>query len=133
MKIGMIGSSHYENKKKIKETIFQLIQKFGNDLTIISGGNNNGADRYVKKYALELGCDYKEVNPSHTVKNLYSCMREDWYGKQYSIRNFHVRNKILASMVDRLIAFIPKGDPAISAASAIMYAEKFSKKCVVIT
>ena len=133
MKVGIIGSTHYENKKKIKQTIFQLKQKFGTDLVIISGGSSNGADRYAKKYALELDCEYKEVNPSHTPKNLYSCMREDWYGKQYSIRNFHVRNKILGSMVDKLIAFIPKGDPAIGAASAITYAEKFNKKCIVIT
>ena len=26
-------------------------------------------------------------------------MREEWYGKQYSIRNFHVRNKILVGIV----------------------------------
>ena len=133
MKIGLIGSTHYENKKKIKDTIFQLKQRFGEDLVVISGGSLNGADKYVKKYALSLDCKYLEVNPSHTPKNLYSYMREDWYGKTYSIRNFHVRNKILASVVDRLIAFIPKGDPAIGAASAIMYAEKFNKKCVVIT
>ena len=133
MKIGIIGSRLYENKRKIKKTIFELKRKFGEDLTIFSGGDTEGAGKYVKKYALELGCTYVEVNPSHTPKNLYSCMREDWYGKQYSIRNFHVRNKILGSMVDRLIAFIPKGDPAVGAASAITYAEKFSKKCVVIT
>jgi len=133
MKIGIIGSRLYENKRKIKETIFELKRMFGDELTIFSGGCTDGADRYAKKYALELGCKYIELNPSHTPKNLYSYMREDWYGKTYSIRNFHVRNKILASVVDRLIAFIPKGDPAIGAASAIMYAEKFNKKCVVIT
>lgn len=133
MKVGIIGSTHYENKKRIKETIFQLKQRFGDDLVVISGGSLNGAEKHVKKYALALDCTYLEVNPAHTPKNLYSYMREDWYGKNYSIKNFHVRNKILASVVDRLIAFIPKGDPAIGSASTIMYAEKFNKKCVVIT
>ena len=134
MKIGLIGSMHYENKKKIKETVFMLKQKFADDLIIVGGGDNqNGADKYAKKYALEFDCKYIEVNPSHTPKNLYSYMRKEWYGKPYSIRNFHVRNKILSSLVDRLIVFIPKGDPAPKAASAIAYAEKFNKKCIVIT
>jgi len=133
MRVGIIGSNHYENKKKIKETVFQLKNKFGANLMIISSGNTNGADRYAKKYALEFGCNYVEVNPSHTPKNLYSYMREEWYGKDYSVRNFHVRNKILASFVDRLIAFIPKGDPGKEVLSTIKYAEKFNKKCIVIT
>ena len=51
MKIGLIGSMHYENKKKIKETVFMLKQKFGNDLIIVGGGDNqNGADKYAKKF-----------------------------------------------------------------------------------
>ena len=96
MKIGIVGSRKYENKKKIKETIFNLKQKFGDSLVIFSGGCPDGADKYAKKYALEFGCKYIECNPSHTVKNLYSYMREDWYEKQYSPKNFYVINKILA-------------------------------------
>ena len=133
MKVGIIGSSHYENKKKVKETIFQLKHKFGNELTIVSGGCNNGAEKYAKKYALELECTYVECNPSHTPKNLYSYMREDWYGKNYSIRNFHVRNKIMVSLIDRIIAFVPDGVSSNGAISTINYANKFSKKCIVIT
>ena len=54
MKIGIIGSRVYENKRKIKETIFNLKQKFGNDFSIFSGGDTDGAERYVKKYALKF-------------------------------------------------------------------------------
>ena len=71
MKIGIVGSRKYENKRKIKETIFNLKQKFGSELVIVSGGCHDGADKYAKKYALELDCSYIEVNPAHTVKNLY--------------------------------------------------------------
>ena len=133
MRIGITGNPEYHNKRKIKDFIFNLKNNVKDSIEIVSRANKNGADIYVKKYALSLDCKYLEVNPSHTPKNLYSYMREDWYGKNYSIKNFHVRNKILASIVDRLIAFIPKGDPAIGSASTIMYAEKFNKKCVVIT
>ena len=93
MKIGIIGSKQYENKRKIKETIFKLKGKFGEELTIFSGGGSDGADRYVKKYALELGCTYVEVNPSHTPKNLYSYMRKEWYGKDFNMKNFFVSKK----------------------------------------
>jgi len=133
MKIGIIGSRLYENKKKIKETIFNLKQKFGSDFTIFSGGDSDGAERYVKKYSLELGCQYIEINPAHTQKNLYSYMRKDWYGKEYSVKHFHTRNKILAKAVDKLIAFVAEGDPAAGTASTVKYALKFNKKVVVIT
>ena len=133
MKIGIVGSRQYENKRKIKETIFQLKNKFGDDLVIFSGGCLDGADKYAKKYALELGCNYVEVNPSHTPKNLYSYMREDWYGKKYSPKNFYVRNKILAKSIDRLIAFVPDGDNAKGTVNTVNYAVEFNKKVVVIT
>tara|TARA_R110000782_G_scaffold112813_1_gene202781 strand:+ start:55 stop:468 length:414 start_codon:yes stop_codon:yes gene_type:complete len=133
MKIGIIGSNVYENKRKIKETIFNLKNKFGNDFSIFSGGDSNGAEKYVKKYALELGCNYVEVNPAHTQKNLYSYMRKDWYGKEYSVKHFHTRNKILAKSIDKLIAFVAEGDNATSTASVVKYALKFNKKVVVIT
>tara|TARA_R100001163_G_C5010166_1_gene156389 strand:- start:362 stop:775 length:414 start_codon:yes stop_codon:yes gene_type:complete len=133
MKIGIVGSRKYENKRKIKETIFSLKQKFGKELVIFSGGSPNGADRYAKKYALELDCKYIEVNPSHTPKNLYSYMKEEWYGKQYSPKNFYVRNKILAKSIDRLIAFVPEGDSAKGTANTVNYAVEYNKKVVVIT
>tara|TARA_R110002020_G_scaffold82359_5_gene203828 strand:- start:12489 stop:12902 length:414 start_codon:yes stop_codon:yes gene_type:complete len=133
MKIGIIGSSIYENKRKIKETIFNLSRKFNEDLIIFSGGDSNGAEKYVKKYALELGCKYIEVNPAHTQKNLYSYMRKEWYGKDYSVKHYHTRNKILAKSVDRLIAFVAEGDNPTATASVVKYALKLNKKVVVIT
>lgn len=133
MRIGIIGSRKYENKRKIKETIFNLKQKFGNDLVIFSGGCSDGADKYAKKYALELDCNYIEVNPSHTPKNLYSYMRKDWYGKKYNTKNFFVRNKILAKSIDKLIAFVQEGDNAKGTASTVNYAVEFNKKVIVIT
>jgi hypothetical protein len=133
MKIGIIGSRLYENKRKIKKTIFELKRKFGEDLTIFSGGDTEGAGKYVKKYALELGCTYVEVNPSHTPKNLYSYMRKEWYGKDFNMKNFFVRNKILAKSIDKLIAFVEDGDNANGTASTVKYAVEFNKKVIVIT
>ena len=66
MKIGIIGSSIYENKRKIKETIFNLSRKFNEDLIIFSGGDSNGAEKYVKKYALDT---LKSIQP--ILKKIY--------------------------------------------------------------
>lgn len=113
--------------------IFQLKNKFGEDLIIVSGGCPNGADRMAKKYALEMGCYYKEFNPSHTPQNLYSVMSEAFYGKEYSPKNFFHRNKLLAKSVDYLIAFIPSDDPSKGALHTIKEANKFGKKVVIIS
>ena len=132
MRIGIIGSREYENRKKIKDTVFRLINKFGDDLMIISGGCKDGADKYAKKYALELGCKYMEFNPAHTVKNLYSACSENFYDKPYSPKNFFVRNTMLAKYVDRLIAFIPNNIKANGSHHALNEAKKFRKKCIII-
>jgi len=64
MKIGIIGSREYQNFRKVKDTIFALKNKFGDNLTIVSGGCKDGADKFAKKYAIELGCNYLEFNPA---------------------------------------------------------------------
>ena len=79
MKVAIIGSRMYENTRKIKDTLFQLKQKFGDDLIIVSGGAKDGADKFARKYTLEFGIKYKEFNPAHTTKNLYSAMSDNYY------------------------------------------------------
>ena len=58
MKIAIVGSRKYENRRKIKEFIFKLHERFGDKLTIISGGCRDGADKYAKKFALDFGISY---------------------------------------------------------------------------
>ena len=38
LKIAIVGSRKYTNKKKIKDFIFNLREKYGTDITIVSGG-----------------------------------------------------------------------------------------------
>ena len=38
MKVAIVGSRRYENKKKIKEFIFKLKEEYGTDTIIVSGG-----------------------------------------------------------------------------------------------
>ena len=51
MKVAIVGSRRYENKRKIKEFIFKLKNEYGEKTIIVSGGCKSGADKYAKKYA----------------------------------------------------------------------------------
>ena len=67
MKVAIVGSRRYENKRKIKEFIFKLKNEYGEKTIIVSGGCKDGADKYAKKYALELGLQYDK-----TKKEIYA-------------------------------------------------------------
>ena len=132
MRIAIIGSRRYENKNKIKNFIFQVKEKYGSDTTIVSGGCKHGADKYAKKYTLELGLQYEEYPPFHEVHNLYCVLPESRYDKDFSMRNFFVRNKIIASVCDYIVAFIPHGVEANGTKSVLEYSKKLNKKRIII-
>ena len=71
MRIGIVGSRRYNNRNKIKDFIFKLKETYGTDVIIVSGGCKDGADKYAKKYALELNLQYEEYPPFHEQYNLY--------------------------------------------------------------
>ena len=132
-KIGIVGSREYSNKRKVKNAIFEIKKRFGDEAEIVSGGCKYGADKYAKKYALDFELRYKEFNPAHTVHNLYSAMNENYYNKEYTPKNFFHRNKLLAKYVDYVIAFIPEGTPSNGTMDTVKHAKKLGKKIVIIT
>ena len=133
MRVALIGSRRYENKKKIKDFVFKLKQQYGDKTIVVSGGCKQGADKYAKKYTLELGLQYEEYPPFHEVHNLYCVLPESRYNKDFSMRNFFVRNKIIASVSDFIVAFIPNGVEAKGTISTLEYAKKLDKKRVIIS
>ena len=133
MKVAIVGSRRYENKKKIKDFIFKLKNEYGEKTIIVSGGCKQGADRYAKKYALELGLMYEEYPPFHEVHNLYCTLPSSRYDKPFSMRNFFARNKIIAGTSDFIVAFIPEGIESNGTQSTINYAKKFKKKYIIIS
>ena len=133
MKVAIIGSRRYENKKKIKDFVFKLKKEYGEKTIIVSGGCKQGTDRYAKKYTLELGLQYEEYPPFHEVHNLYCVLPESRYDKPFSMRNFFVRNKIIASVSDFIAAFIPDGVEANGTNSLLEYAKKLNKKRIIIS
>ena len=133
MKVAIVGSRRYENKRKIKEFVFKLKQQYGDKTIIVSGGCKQGADKYAKKYALELGLQYEEYPPFHEVHNLYCTMPSSRYSRPYSIKNFHARNKIIAGTSDFIVAFIAEGVQSDGTFSTLNYAKKLNKKRIIIS
>ena len=132
LKVGIVGSRKYENRKKIKEFIFKLKKEKGLDTVIVSGGCPKGADFYAKKYALELGLQYEEYPPAHQTHNLYCPLNEKNYGTPFSVKNFFARNKQIAIHSEYVVAFIPRGVESSGSVSTINYAKKFGKKTLII-
>lgn len=132
-KIAIIGSRDWTNQRKTKDIIWQLKQKFGPELTIVSGGCPTGADKLARKFALELGVQYEEFNPAHTSKNLYSVMPESYFGKPYHPTQFHHRNDLIAKHADYCIALIPKtAEKSTGTAYTIKRFKKLGKPVVIM-
>jgi hypothetical protein len=132
IKIAIIGSREYENKNKIRDMIYKLKQAFGDRLEIVSGGTQNGADKYAKKFAIEFGITYKEFNPAHTVKNLYSVMPEGYYSKPYHNSQFFHRNALIAKYCDKMVICCTDSNVN-DILSLVKDAKKHNKPYVVIT
>ena len=132
MRVAIIGSRTYENKKKIRDMIYKLKQTFGDNLEIVSGGTQSGADKYAKKYSIEMGVSYKEFNPAHTVKNLYSALPESYYGKPYHVSQLFHRNELIAKYCDKLIAFIDSTESSKGSYHAVEMATKYNKPAVIV-
>lgn len=88
----------------IKNFLFKLKDK-KNEIVIVGLGDKDGADKHIKKYALEFGLSYREANLPHTPQNLYSLLAENFYNKPYNPKNFFMRNKIYAGFIDRCVIF----------------------------
>lgn len=133
MKVGIVGSRRWSSKTKIKDFIFELKNRFGTDVTVVSGGCKNGADAMAKKYALEFGLKYEEYPPFHEPHNMYCVLPSKLYGKPYHVKNYFARNKLIGQNSDVVIGFIPEGIKSNGTMSTLNYAEKFNKKTIIIS
>ena len=132
MKVGIVGSRRYENKKKIKDFIFKLKQEYGEDTKIISGGAKEGADKYAKRFALDFDVNYSEFPAYHEPHNIHCVLESFRYGKQYNVGHYHRRNKDLIEYSDKVVAFCTNGVVTNGTLSALTHAEKINKKSIII-
>ena len=132
MKVAIVGSRKYCNKRKIQEFVFKLKDKWGDDLEVVSGGQKEGADGYAKKYSLEFDIKYSEFPPSHYNHNIHCVLPKFRYGKSFYKNNYHKRNEQIAEYCDVMVAFIPKDNLTSGTRSALTEAQKLGKKFVII-
>ena len=133
MRVAIVGSRKYTNKRRIQEFIFKLKQKYGEDLEIVSGGQKEGADGYAKKYALEFDVKYSEFQPVHYTYNQHCVLESYKYGRPYAAWHYHDRNKEIAEYSDVMAAFIPKNTISKGTESALKQAIKKEKKYCIIS
>ena len=129
MVIGITGSNKYEDKRKIKQFLFKF--KDHPSVEIVCRGNKDGADKYVKKYALEFGLNYIEVPAAHTSRSLYSQLPDAYFNKPFSIRNFFIQQNIYIKQCDKFVIFGTVGDKIINnLLNAII---KIQKNIIIVT
>lgn len=129
MRIGITGSNEYEDKRKIKEFLFKF--KGQPNAEVICRGNKDGADKYIKKYALEFGLNYVEVPIAHTSRSLYSQLPEAYFNKPFSIRNYFIQQNIYIKQCDKFVIFTPSGDKIIN--NLLNAINKIKKNIILIT
>ena len=132
VKIAIIGSRGYTNKRKIKEFIFKLKEQVGGKLEIVSGGAKEGADKYAKRFALDFDVNYSEFPAYHEPHNIHCVLESFRYGKQYNVGHYHRRNKDLIEYSDKVVAFCTNGVVTNGTSSALTHAEKINKKSIII-
>ena len=132
MKVAIVGSRQYTNKRRIQEFIFKLKEKYGDKLEIVSGGQKQGADGYAKKFALELDMKYVEFPPAHYNWNMHCKLPATKYNKPYYVTNYFKRNKQIAEYSDIIVAFIPDGVESKGTMNTISHAERLKKMIKII-
>ena len=132
IKIGIVGSRGYTNKQKVKDLIFEIKQKYGDEVEIVSGGQKLGADGFAKKFALEFDLDYVEFPPAHYSHNIHCKLSAKHYNKPYYVSNFFKRNKQIAEYSNILVAFVQEGIESRGTMNTVSHAEKLKKMVKII-
>ena len=132
IKIGIVGSRSYTDKKKVKDLIFEIKEKYGDEVEIVSGGQPKGADGLAKKFALEFDMKYVEFPPSHYSHNMHCILPASNYNKPYYVSNFFKRNKQIAEYSNIIVAFIPDGVESRGTMDTVGHAEKLKKLVKII-
>ena len=132
IKIGIVGSRSYTDRRKVKDLIFNIKEKYGDEVEIVSGGQPKGADGLAKKYALEFDLKYVEFPPSHYNHNMHCKLPATQYNKPYYVSNFFKRNKQIAEYSNIIVAFIPDGVESRGTMDTVGHAEKLKKLVKII-
>ena len=142
LRIALVGSVKYQNRKKIKDFIFKIKKQHGDSAIILSSGGGRapnliadgrggiGAEGYVKKYTLEFGLEYEEYPPCHYTWDINCPLSRYNYGKKFNPVNFKKKNKQIVAKASHIVMFIPRGVDWKEEKDIIKYADKFKRKII---
>lgn len=100
----------YERKQHIKKIIWELKKKFEDDLVIVTTGQNNNVDKYVKDFCSLFEIKYEEVVRFDGKWNNFCVHQPYMYNKLPSKRWFHINNNKFAGYCDVFLVFKQKDD-----------------------
>ena len=106
----MMGSPNWQDRRKIKDTIFDLKNRLGEELRIIGTGELFYSDKDIKKFSLELDVEFAEIPPYYQQWTQYCIYNYNRYGKNYDVRHLFTRNINIMEHGDMLILFSPESD-----------------------
>ena len=72
-RVAVVGNTHWQNKRKVQDTLQMLKKKFGDELIVVGAGGNEGANSMVRKYA--LCTNHHDPNGKENRKLLESMLR----------------------------------------------------------
>ena len=124
-KIAVIGSKDYVRESNVANFIKKIKDQFGPTATILSGGTDQGAEYWVKKYSLQFSLNFKEYNPSFSGHRMYSALNESYYGKGFHPSHYYDRYKRMLQETDRMVIFTP---PNLKLEKELDYVIKEAKK-----
>jgi len=116
MRVAVVGSRRSwwrdpeKAKKYIWETLDRLLEPFGKDVCVVSGGQT-GVDAWALEYAWRKGL-YMKI----------------FYPKGDEPIHFYHRNLRIVENSDIIYAFMPKGRPSKGTSMIVELAKKYGKK-----
>lgn len=130
-RVGIVVTKHYNHLRKIKDFVFKLKTEFDDKVEIVTTGDTVSYESKVKSYALQFDIIYKEFIPAHIQRTLHSAMGSSFYGKDYSPKNFFIRDSHMSKYIDYLVVFQSDKDKE-ERANLIKIVQKLQKDVVII-
>jgi hypothetical protein len=102
IKVGIVSCINYQNHINIRD-VFIGLKSFKHDFVILGGGNQIGADCYIKSLSLELNYGFIEYIPNHFNYTEHSYFPRMFHNKRYDVDNMNLRYKYLYFDCDMII------------------------------
>lgn len=94
----------------IKKVIWELKKKFNDDLTIVTTGQNNNTDKYVRNFCSLFDIKYEEIVRFDNKWSTTCTYPPYMYNKINSSKWFFVNNENFSKYCDSFIIFKTKND-----------------------